>query len=256
MWDSEVPRLAVRVTKNGAKSFIFETKMERRTIRRTIGSVSDWTVEAARSEARRLQTLVDQRIDPRDQDQELKDQAQHKVAQQELEQTLVGTAWADYLYYLSNSISPKTKRPRSEQYIQDHHELTGPGGRIKKRGKGTTVPGPLFPLLSIRLKDLDDKKVASWLHEQAITRPSSAAHAYRLLRAFTAWAKEDDTYKTITNPDACLSLKVKSQLPTSVAKDDCLTVCTLLRHSFESSGLAAMHSAYFSIAGATGRTHI
>lgn len=222
MWDSEVPRLAVRVTKNGAKSFIFETKMSRRTIRRTIGSVSDWTVEAARSEARRLQTLVDQGIDPRAQDQERREQAQHQVAQQELEQTLVGTAWVDYLHYLSNSISPKTKRPRSEQYIQDHHKLTSPGNRIKKRGKGTTVPGPLFPLLSIRLKDLDDKKVANWLHEQATTRPASATHAYRLLRAFITWAKEDDTYKSITNPDACLSLKVKSQLPISVTKNDCL----------------------------------
>lgn len=222
MWDSEVPRLAVRVTQNGAKSFIFETKMDRRTIRRTIGSVSDWTVEAARNEARRLQTLVDQGIDPRTQDQERKDQAQQQQAQAALEQTLLGSAWVDYIHYLSNSISPKTKRLRSARYIQDHHEVASPGGLIKKRGGGKTVQGPLFSLLSIPLKDLDDKKIASWLQEQAAIRPSSAAHAYRLLRAFFAWAKEDDTYKSISNPEACIALKVKSQLPSSTARNDCL----------------------------------
>lgn len=222
MWDSEVPRLAVRATRNGAKSFIFETKMDRRTIRRTIGSVSDWTVEAARNEARRLQTLVDQGIDPRTQDQERKDQAQRQQEQTALEQTSLGSAWEDYIYYLSNSISPKTKRPRSDRYIQDHHEVASPGGVIKKRGRGETVQGPLFPLLAVPLIELDDKKISSWLQEQASIRPSSAAHAYRLLRAFFAWAKEDDAYKSITRSDACLSLKVKSQLPSSTAKDDCL----------------------------------
>ncbi len=222
MWDSEVPRLAVRATRNGAKSFIFETKMDRRTIRRTIGSVSNWTVEAARNEARRLQTLVDQGIDPRTQDQERKDQVQQQLALAVLEQTSLGTAWTAYLLYLSNSISPKTKRPRSERYIQDHHEVASPGGLIKKRGGGKTVQGPLFSLLAVPLKDLDDKKIASWLQEQAAIRPSSTAHAYRLLRAFFAWAKEDDSYKAITQTDACLSLKVKSQLPTSTTRDDCL----------------------------------
>lgn len=222
MWDSEVPRLAVRVTKNGAKSFIFETKMDRHTIRRTIGSVSDWTVEAARNEARRLQTLVDQGIDPRTQDQERKDQAQRQHEQAALEKTSLGSAWADYVYYLSNSISPKTKRPRSARYIQDHHEVTSPGGIVKKRGGGKTVQGPLFSLLAVPLIDLDDKKISSWLQDQASIRPSSAAHAYRLLRAFFAWAKEDDVYKSITRADACISLKVKSQLPSSTTKDDCL----------------------------------
>lgn len=69
LWDSEAPRLAVRATA-GAKSFIFETKLDKRTIRRTIGAVQAWTLEAARNEARRLQTLVDQGKDPRELDRE------------------------------------------------------------------------------------------------------------------------------------------------------------------------------------------
>lgn len=65
LWDSEMSRLAVRATAAGAKAFIFETKLERKTIRMTIGDAAVWTLEAARNEARRLQTLVDTGNDPR-----------------------------------------------------------------------------------------------------------------------------------------------------------------------------------------------
>lgn len=69
LWDTEAPRLAVRATA-GAKSFIFEAKLNRQTIRRTIGDVRAWTLEDARAEARRLQTLIDQGTDPRELDRE------------------------------------------------------------------------------------------------------------------------------------------------------------------------------------------
>ena len=64
LWDTEAPRLAVRATA-GAKAFVFESKLDRRTIRITIGDVRAWNLEDARAEARRLQTLTDQGTDPR-----------------------------------------------------------------------------------------------------------------------------------------------------------------------------------------------
>jgi len=70
LWDSEVPRLAVRAT-GGTKSFIFETKLNRNTIRITIGDTKIWSLEDARIEARRLAQLVDQKIDPREHAKEL-----------------------------------------------------------------------------------------------------------------------------------------------------------------------------------------
>lgn len=89
LWDEDVQRLAVRVTAAGVKSFIFEGKLDRSTIRWTIGKVDDWiykkdkddrnSIEDVRIEARRLQTLLDQRIDPREQRQAKKDE---KAAQQ------------------------------------------------------------------------------------------------------------------------------------------------------------------------------
>lgn len=66
LWDTEAPRLAVRATKAGAKSFIFESKLNRHTVRTTIGDVRAWLLDDARAEARRLQTLVDQGTDPRE----------------------------------------------------------------------------------------------------------------------------------------------------------------------------------------------
>ena len=66
LWDTEAPRLAVRATA-GAKSFIFESKLDRRTLRVTIGDVRAWNLDDARTEARRLQTEIDQGNDPRQQ---------------------------------------------------------------------------------------------------------------------------------------------------------------------------------------------
>jgi integrase len=68
-WDIIAPRLAVRVTAT-SKSFVFEGKLNRQTIRRTIGDVKNWNIQEARAEARRLQTLLDQGTDPREQDRE------------------------------------------------------------------------------------------------------------------------------------------------------------------------------------------
>lgn len=82
IFDTEAPRLAVRITKGGSKSFIFETKLDRQTIRKTIGDCRAWTLEAARKEANRLQTLVDRGIDPREQEREKKAEKARKRAEE------------------------------------------------------------------------------------------------------------------------------------------------------------------------------
>jgi hypothetical protein len=81
LWDEDVQRLAVRVTSSGVKAFVFEGKLDRTTIRRTIGKTSAWTIEDARKEARQLQTLLDKGIDPREQEQAQKaEKAANKAA--------------------------------------------------------------------------------------------------------------------------------------------------------------------------------
>ena len=49
MRDSEAPGLRVRVTAAGAKSYVYEAKLNRQTIRRTIGDVKSWSIEQART---------------------------------------------------------------------------------------------------------------------------------------------------------------------------------------------------------------
>ena len=68
LWDSVVQGLATRVTEAGVKTFIFQgwLKLKKQSVRMRIGSTSAWNLADARAEARRLQTLIDRGIDPRD----------------------------------------------------------------------------------------------------------------------------------------------------------------------------------------------
>jgi len=111
VFDTEAPRLAVRITRAGAKSFIFETKLDRRTIRRTIGPCTAWTIEDARKESNRLQNLINQGIDPNEQDREKKahkatlkaDQEQTTRRAEENRRYTWGALLALYADYLERS---------------------------------------------------------------------------------------------------------------------------------------------------------
>src|SRR5665647_3673334 len=66
LWDTDTPSLAVRVT-SGSKSFIFQSRLKSTgDIRITIGSVTEWDIDAARMRARKLQSLIDEGHDPRE----------------------------------------------------------------------------------------------------------------------------------------------------------------------------------------------
>lgn len=65
-FDDDSRHLCVRVTPAGAKSFVFSSKLHGSRLRMTIGAPEDWTIEAAREEARRLQVVVDRGDDPRE----------------------------------------------------------------------------------------------------------------------------------------------------------------------------------------------
>lgn len=67
LWDLDTKGLGLKASAGGSKQYILETRLQNgKTIRLTIGAPKTWTIEAARNEARRLQVLVDQGIDPRD----------------------------------------------------------------------------------------------------------------------------------------------------------------------------------------------
>ena len=46
LWDTEAQRLAVRATRAGAKTFVFEKKLNRDNIRKRIGDVAAWLLNS------------------------------------------------------------------------------------------------------------------------------------------------------------------------------------------------------------------
>ena len=192
--DSEVPGLRVRVTNTGAKSFVFEAKLDRQTIRRTIGDVKTWTIDQARAEARRLAVTLDNGDDPREIDRQREaERAKQKAAAVTLA-TTAQEAWTTYI----EERSPLW----GEHHRNDHQRLSKAGGIAASRGtrgKGITQPGPLFDLLARPLRTLDSATIENWAKSEATTRPTTARLAWRLLRAFLAWCAEHPEFSTLVS---------------------------------------------------------
>lgn len=226
LWDSKCPGLAVRATASGSKAFIFQGKLSGATIRCTIGDVNTWPIDGptgnektARAEARRLQTLIDQGIDPREEKAERIAASEAKRVEARRHDATVGEAWSVYL---------DARRPKwGERHYRNHLSMAKPGGapRIRGRRKGepdTTMPGPLVPLLVLKLSDLDADAVKAWLGPLAVRTPTQAAQTYRALRAFMAWCADSKSYASSTHAAACNRRMARDTLPKAKAKDDCL----------------------------------
>jgi hypothetical protein len=64
VYDEEVVGFGVRITSGGTRAFILTYRIETRERRLTIGAWPDWSVTAAREEAKRLKREIDQGRDP------------------------------------------------------------------------------------------------------------------------------------------------------------------------------------------------
>ena len=190
MRDSQAPGLRVRVTAAGAKSFVYEAKLNRQTIRRTIGDVKLWSIEQARTEARRLAVVLDGGQDPREiERQQQAAQAADKAAAAAHAVT-VGEAWAVYL---------EARRPHwGERHYSEHLLLVKPGGVASKRAAGgVTAPGILHSLLALALRDLTAPVIEAWAERETKTRPAAARLAWRCLKAFLSWCAEQAEYAPV-----------------------------------------------------------
>jgi integrase len=215
--DTKSPGLRVRATpasaKNpqGVKAFVFEAKLNRQTIRRTIGDVRAWTIEAARNEANQLRVTLDAGTDPR----EVERQQQADKAATAIQDAPAGDAWAVYL---------EARRDHwGERHYQDHKDLSSAGGVPRKRGKGVTIAGPLHPLLALSLRDMTPAKVQAWAAREAKTRPTQARLAWRLLRAFLSWCNEEADYApALAGVNAAKNKKARDSLGKPQVKQDAL----------------------------------
>jgi integrase len=219
LWDTEAPRLAVRVTAAGAKSFVFETKLHRQTIRLTIGDSRAWNIDDARAEARRLQTLVDQGIDPREERAARLADINAKREKAKTAEVSVGEVWQAYI----EARTPKW----GDRHLRNHLAMAKAGGEPRRRGRRTgesdvVQPGPLHPLLSLKMSELDAKAVRQWLEPLTERTPTTAAQTYRALRAFIGWAATSEKFAAVTHADACSRNMARDVLPRAKPKTDCM----------------------------------
>jgi integrase len=214
-WDAKQSGLGVRVTANGARSYVFERRLHGRTVRTTIGGVKDWKLGAVRSRARELAVAVDKGLDPRLEAAAVRAQAEARRVETQRGALSVAAAWAAYI---------ADRRPTwGERHLANHGALAHPGGERRKRGKGLTMAGPLAALMPLKLNELTSERIAAWLKRECRTRSTSAAQAFRALRAFIAWTHDVPEYKGIVPLDACTARAVRDVVPAARTKEgDCL----------------------------------
>ena len=214
-WDADTKGLCVRATAAGAKSYVFESRLNGRTVRLTVGGVESWPLQKARTEARRLQTLIDQGTDPRQEraDKAAEQEAKRQEAKREC--LTVGEAWEAYI---------KARKSKwSDLHLRDHLRLSQPGGEPKKRGKGLTEPGPLHSLMALKLSALSDDRIKEWLRVESAQRPTRVALAFRQLVAFCNWAEEERDYKGMIPAGAVTAKSVRDDVPKVDSKaGDCM----------------------------------
>lgn len=215
IWDADTKGLCVRVTAAGAKSYVFESRLNGRTVRITIGGVEAWPLQKVRGEARRLQTLIDDGTDPR---QVRADKAAEQEARRQEAKRVcltLGDVWPVYI---------KARKAKwSALHLRDHLRLSQAGGEAKKRGKGLTEPGPLYALMSAKLSALTDERIKEWLRVESAQRPTRVALAFRQLVAFCNWAEEERDYRGMIPAGAVTAKSVRDDVPKMESKEgDCM----------------------------------
>lgn len=221
--DIKAPGLRVRVTNTGAKAFVFEAKLNRQTVRRTIGDTRTWSIEQARIEARRLAVLIDSGQDPREierQQQADKDAARAAAIASAL---TVGEIWPAYLA----QGRPKRKDAWKPRYRADLETMANPGGVEKKRGQGLTRPGPLHPLMSLALKDINGDALAVWHASEAVSGKHQAARALMMFRGFLRWCSTRPEYRNLIDLEAAKATGITYNLPGTTRRTDALEAAQL-----------------------------
>lgn len=214
LWDSDTKGLGLKASPGGSKQYVLESRLHGKTIRLTIGDRKTWSIKQAQTEARRLQSHIDQGIDPRQQQISLKAEGEAKKKEATRRELTVADAWLAYI---------ESRRQKwSARHLADHENLAYGGGRKTKLGDATIEPGALAALMTLKLAEIDAERVKSWLRDEAVRRPTQAALAFRLLRAFLNWCSDTPDYKGVASPDACLTRVAKDVLPKKIAKSDYL----------------------------------
>ena len=224
-WDGKTPGLGVRVTAAGAKSYIFEASIQKKTIRITLGDTRTLSIVQAQAEATAYKSQTDKGIDPRKvkADEAAAQQAEQEARALELastqekqarESVTLADVWPEYV--------ADRKALWSESHIKAHMAIIQAGGEKRKRSPKLTEPGPLASLAQVRLVDLTTAEIESWAKIEAATRASSGRLAMRLLKACLNWCAAHETYSKIVTTNAAKSSKARESLGKPKVRHDLL----------------------------------
>jgi integrase len=216
--DAVSPGLRVRVTTAGAKSFVFEAKLNRQTIRRTIGDVRTWSIKAAREESNRLRVELDRGEDPRELEKAKAAEKAEQKATQTAQALTVGDLWPEYI----QTGKPKRRDAWKPRYLEDLKRMSSAGGIPKKRGTGTTRPGPIYPLLSLALIDISEDTLKEWQDREAKTSKHQAARALMMFRGFLRWCATKPLYRGLIDKEAGRAPALLENLPSMKRRTDAL----------------------------------
>lgn len=228
-WDGKTPGLGVRVTAAGAKSFIFETALNGKTLRITIGSVRTWTIGQAQAKATAFKAQTDSGIDPRQvlADQIAAGEAAELAKEQAVEEAsaaarrnaiTLGDIWPEYI---ADRLATRQKG-WSDDHLSSHRKMIQAGGEPRRRSPKLTTAGPLFALSTIPLVDLTVERIEEWAKVEAKARPSSARAAWRLLKACMNWCSAHKTYASMVPVNPTKSAKTRESLGKPPVRHDVL----------------------------------
>jgi integrase len=132
--DGSIKGFGVRITKS-AKAFIFEGRVNRRSLRYTIGRFPDWSIDLARDRARELSVMCDRGIDPREADRETAAKAKTlgSIFEEYIsERTLKPRTRFDYTGYIQKYFADWATQPASklttDAVLTRHKELAASHG--------------------------------------------------------------------------------------------------------------------------------
>lgn len=229
--DKDVTGLRVRVTANGAKSFVFEAKLNGKAISRTLGGFPLMSIEDAKIEARALaKTIKTDKQDPREleRQQQAANAVAIAVAAAQVEASrvaavTVGDIWPRYLA----EGKPKRKDAWKPGYRTSLDVMAAPGGVKKKRGQGLTRPGPIYPLMALELGAVTEDALQIWFEREALAGKHQAARALMMFRGFMRWCSARPEYRKLINRDAGKAPAILENLPQNTRRVDVLGIAQL-----------------------------
>ena len=191
LWDATAKGLGLRATPAGKPAYVFQGVYQGKDIRVTIGSPEAWSIPDAQAKARELQRQIDEGRDPREVKAAITAADVEKREAAKADAVAVAEVWTAYL---------AERQPHwGDRHYRDHKSMAAAGGVKKSRGtrvgKGLTVPGPIYPLLALRLSELTPEAIEAWATKEAKTRPTYGRLAWRCLKAFLTWCCEQKQYQ-------------------------------------------------------------